>query len=86
MTNKVLVENLPLNFNSQALSVWASEIAPVTESQIVVDALTGRSTGQGIVTYESALDAARAAQELINKPAGGVIVRLTHLPVGHQHA
>lgn len=86
MTNKVLVENLPFNFNSQALSAWASEIAPVTESKIIVDALTGRSTGQGVVTYESVLEAARAVQELVAKPAGGATVKLTQIPVGHPHA
>lgn len=86
MTNKVLVENLPFNFNSQALSVWASEVAPVKESKIIVDALTGRSTGQGVVTYESVLEATRAVQELGAKPAGGVTVKLTHIPLGHPHA
>lgn len=86
MTNKVLVENLPLNFNSQALSAWASIIAPVTESKIIVNAVTGRSTGQGVVTYEGVVEAARAVQELATTPAGGVTVRLTHIPVGHPHA
>lgn len=86
MTNKVLVENLPLNFNSQALSAWASEVAPVKESKVIVDALTGRSTGQGVVTYESVLEAARAVQELSAKPAGGATVKLTHIPLGHPHA
>ena len=86
MTNKVLVENLPLTFNGQALSAWASVIAPVTESKIIVDALTGRSTGQGVVTYQSVLEAAQAVQELASKPAGGATVKLTHIPLGHAHA
>jgi RNA recognition motif-containing protein len=86
MTNKVLVEHLPFNFNSLALSAWASEVAPVKESKIIVDALTGRSTGQGVVTYESVLEAAQAVQELGVKPAGGATVTLTHIPSGHAHA
>lgn len=86
MTNKVLVEHLPLNLNSQQLGVWASQIAPVTESKIIVNELTGRSTGTGIVTYESVLEAARATQELVSKPVNGATVVLTHIPPGHAHA
>lgn len=84
MTNRILIEHLPLNLNSVELTSWASAIAPVLHAEVFVDSRTGRGQGKGIVTYESVVEAARAVTELVHAPVPhGGTVQITQIVAGH---
>ncbi len=77
MTNQVVVSNIPWSLNSQKLAQWCRTQAPVTAAEIFVDPITGRSTGRGLVTFESVTDAKRAVEQLSGTSIGTNQVTLT---------
>jgi RNA recognition motif-containing protein len=71
MTNKVIITGLPLSTSSVELLAFVRKVAPALGAEIIVDPVTSRSFGVGIVAFESVPDATRAVEGLANQVLEG---------------
>lgn len=76
MTNQVLVTGLPWTVSGKELAQWCVQSSPVSEAHVFVDAITSRSKGIGLVTFESVNDAAQAINDLRTISLAGKVVTL----------
>jgi cold-inducible RNA-binding protein len=71
MNSKLYVGNLSFNTTEEELKVLFAPFGAVTEVNLVVDRMSGRSRGFGFVTMSTAEEAQAAIKELSGKQIGG---------------
>lgn len=76
MTNQVLFLNIPFSVSGPELSAFCARVVSATKAEVLVDEITGRSKGVGIVAFESVVDANRIVKELNGGTLKGAILRL----------
>lgn len=71
MSNKLFVGSLPFATTSEELQTAFAAVGEVTEANVVMDKMTGRSRGFGFVTYAKEEDAKKAVETLNGSDIGG---------------
>ena len=71
MNNKLFVGSLPFATTSDELKAIFAAVGEVTEANVVMDKMTGRSRGFAFVTFAKEEDAKKAIETLNGSDVGG---------------